>query len=657
MINKLKLKKVLWILDIIVFTISFLLLHFRKFSFFLPTENYLYLYLIFITFWIIFSVYYDKINKFIDKPIWLVIRIVFWSSVTSLLFVVIVISFSDLWSISRIFVATFTLIIIAYELLITLFVKLYIGSKIIIDSKKSKIETQSSNKFYLKWLIPGIVFLLMSYVFIVSYNTGTFKYDILNEQNVLVLISAWGLSTLLTNRYKEPNTINHYYEIAPYIKSFILTFLFLTFFYYSLRISSSSIKLIYQAGFLHSGLEILTFFLYFFGASKKNGTFINSVEQVNSFDDRQEALKIENDIQNKNDIYTKNELSDNIKTFGFKYGQELTNFIWESINTEQLSKNRVTILNTISTVNIELLYNNSRNLLVNIHPLNDFRRINEYFLSSYSKIESGGIFIGCFIPLENIKNHLRKQMPQFLFSIILPFHFIFHRVFPKLTITKQIYFILTRGKNRVISKSEILGRLAFCGYEIKNEINLGGKFYFVCKKKKTISNEKFPSYGPIVKLKRVGYLGKPVYIYKLRTMYPYSEFIQGDIYEKYHLDSSGKIKEDYRITSWGKVFRKYFIDELPQIYNWIKGDLKLMGVRALSEHYYGLYPKELQEKRIKIKPGLIPPFYADLPKSFDEILKSEKNYLNKKQKSPFMTDLKYFMKAISNILFSNARSR
>ena len=33
----------------------------------------------------------------------------------------------------------------------------------------------------------------------------------------------------------------------------------------------SSIKLIYQAGFLHSGLEILTFFLYFFGESKKNG--------------------------------------------------------------------------------------------------------------------------------------------------------------------------------------------------------------------------------------------------------------------------------------------------------------------------------------------------------------------------------------------------
>ena len=66
----------------------------------------------------------------------------------------------------------------------------------------------------------------------------------LQEQNFLVIITAWGLSTLLTNRYKEPNSINHYYEIAPYIKASILTFLFLTFFYYSLRIDSESIQLI-----------------------------------------------------------------------------------------------------------------------------------------------------------------------------------------------------------------------------------------------------------------------------------------------------------------------------------------------------------------------------------------------------------------------------
>jgi lipopolysaccharide/colanic/teichoic acid biosynthesis glycosyltransferase len=248
-------------------------------------------------------------------------------------------------------------------------------------------------------------------------------------------------------------------------------------------------------------------------------------------------------------------------------------------------------------------------------------------------------------------------MPHFLYFIIIPFYFIFFRVFPKLAITKQIYFILTGGKNRVLSKAEVLGRLAFCGYEVIEEKIIGYTAYFISRKINTISNEKFPSYGPIVKLKRVGYQGKRVYIYKLRTMYPYSEFIQGHIYRKYDLDTSGKFKNDFRITSWGKFFRSYFIDEIPQLYNWLIGDIKLIGVRALSEHYFGLYPPDIQELRVKSKPGIIPPYYADMPNSFDEILNSEKKYFLEKQKKPVSTDLKYLFKVFYNIAFRGARSR
>ena len=117
-------------------------------------------------------------------------------------------------------------------------------------------------------------------------------------------------------------------------------------------------------------------------------------------------------------------------------------------------------------------------------------------------------------------------------------------------------------------------------------------------------------------------------------MYPYSEFIQGDIYEKNHMDLSGKMKMITGLHLWGKVFRKYFADEIPQIFNWIRGDLNLIGVRAISEHYFSLYPKTLQDKRINFKPGLVPPYYADLPRSFDEIIESEIQYLNEKKKKP-----------------------
>ena len=56
------------------------------------------------------------------------------------------------------------------------------------------------------------------------------------------------------------------------------------------------------------------------------------------------------------------------------------------------------------------------------------------------------------------------------------------------------------------------------------------------------------------------------------------------------------------------------------------------------------------------KPGLIPPYYADLPKSFDEIIESERNYLKEKESSPIITDINYFLRAMSNI-FLGARSK
>ena len=85
--------------------------------------------------------------------------------------------------------------------------------------------------------------------------------------------------------------------------------------------------------------------------------------------------------------------------------------------------------------------------------------------------------------------------------------------------------------------------------------------------------------------------------------------------------------------------------------------MKLVGIRPLSKHYYNLYNEDLQKKRIKFKPGLIPPYYADMPKTLDEIMASELKYLEEYEKHPFSTDVKYFFKASYNILFKKARSR
>ncbi len=118
----------------------------------------------------------------------------------------------------------------------------------------------------------------------------------------------------------------------------------------------------------------------------------------------------------------------------------------------------------------------------------------------------------------------------------------------------------------------------------------------------------------------------------------------------------GKLRNDFRATEWGRVMRRLWLDELPMLYNFIKGDLQLFGVRPLSAHYFSLYPKDLQELRMTVKPGLVPPYYADLPGNFDAICESERRYIEAYQKHPLKTQGKYFARALWNILIKGARS-
>ena len=91
--------------------------------------------------------------------------------------------------------------------------------------------------------------------------------------------------------------------------------------------------------------------------------------------------------------------------------------------------------------------------------------------------------------------------------------------------------------------------------------------------------------------------------------------------------------------------------------NLLKGDMKLVGVRPISQHYFSLYCKELQEQRVKHKPGLLPPFYADMPKTLDEIQASEIRYLTMcEERGTLLTDFIYFWRIVCTIVFKRARS-
>lgn len=95
----------------------------------------------------------------------------------------------------------------------------------------------------------------------------------------------------------------------------------------------------------------------------------------------------------------------------------------------------------------------------------------------------------------------------------------------------------------------------------------------------------------IFKQQRAGLYGKPFYLYKFRTMTD-------------ERDENGELLPDHlRLTPFGQFLRKFSLDELPQLFNVLKGDLSLVGPRPLLMEYLELYTPE-QARRHEVKPGI-----------------------------------------------------
>ncbi|MFT7615701.1 MAG: lipopolysaccharide/colanic/teichoic acid biosynthesis glycosyltransferase [Candidatus Woesearchaeota archaeon] len=146
-------------------------------------------------------------------------------------------------------------------------------------------------------------------------------------------------------------------------------------------------------------------------------------------------------------------------------------------------------------------------------------------------------------------------------------------------------------------------------------------------------------------------------LYKLRTMK-----LNADknlkIAAQNGFDGLGKPVNDKRITFFGKFLRRYWIDELPQLYNFFKGDIKLVGIRPLSEAEWERYPPALMIRALKQKPGLMGFQYAyKKTVNFQSHLKQLEDYLHKWEQNPKKTDRHFFFRITKNILFKGVRSR
>jgi len=144
--------------------------------------------------------------------------------------------------------------------------------------------------------------------------------------------------------------------------------------------------------------------------------------------------------------------------------------------------------------------------------------------------------------------------------------------------------------------------------------------------------------GPVFfKQKRIGYKGKPFIMWKFRTMVVDAEKIG-------NLLTVGK---DPRITRTGYYLRKFKLDELPQLFNVIKGEMSLVGPRPEVEKYVKLYSPE-EYKVLDLLPGMTDPAslkYIDESEILAQSSDPEYTYINEVMPEKIRLNLEYAEKA------------
>ncbi len=298
------------------------------------------------------------------------------------------------------------------------------------------------------------------------------------------------------------------------------------------------------------------------------------------------------------------------------------------------------------------------NCIVDITILNNIRGINKRFCVVNQKLPDNGTYVVCYRPQEYVKRKMLASYPKGINYLVYACWFIYRRILPRLLLTSRLHYDLGGGTHRTLSKAEVLGRLYYCGFEVDDIVPMGHIDYvFAHRHSQPYPQEQIKVYGPLIKLPRVCENKQIKYFYKFRTMHPYSEYIQKYVFDKRGgMNIADKAQDDFRITHWGAILRRYWLDELPMLINWLRRDVKLVGIRPLSQAMFDTYPEELQAKRTKTKPGLIPPFYIDHPETFEELYASENKYLDEYFRHPIRTDWRYFWKTIYSILFKRMHS-
>ncbi|MFH1314214.1 MAG: sugar transferase [Candidatus Eisenbacteria bacterium] len=162
---------------------------------------------------------------------------------------------------------------------------------------------------------------------------------------------------------------------------------------------------------------------------------------------------------------------------------------------------------------------------------------------------------------------------------------------------------------------------------------------------------KFSSPGPVLfNQKRMGRNRRVFYLHKFRTMVEDAEQLQLDLEDRNEMDGPVfKIRNDPRIISVGRWLRRWSIDELPQLFNVLKGDMSLVGPRPLPLRDYNGFNQDWQRRRFSILPGITCTWQVNGRNgiSFEDWIRMDMEYIDNWKLS---NDIKILLRTIPAVL-------
>jgi len=514
-----------------------------------------------------------------------------------------------------------------------------------------------------------IAIVWVSFFLVAWLRSGT-RSTIYRYGNALLgFMAIWVVLSLIGCKYNYKSFKKYSDVLSCLVRNNVVILAIIFFLIYFLQLFFFSRTIVLSTILLTTIIELILFSLAFFSIKLQRDTDISKgsllvtksarldkdVEKFYNGDFNNPAIKLPYEPE-----FQEESLADTVMVkLWQKYLSDdmpLFDYLNEMLELTRFADRESLILNSSTFYNIEHLYENSQQLFINLHRINDIRRINRYFIRVNENLRPGGVYVCCGETINQRYSRFCRDYGKIAGNILYFCDFIFRRICPKIPITQGLYFALTKGRNRSLSETEILGRLYFCGFIVLGYKEINGMMYFIARKIKEPSRDLDPSYGLLIKLKRVGLNGVPFNCYKLRTMHPYSEYLQKYVLERYSVAYSGKFANDFRITSWGRFMRRFWIDELPQFINLFKGDVRIIGARAISPHFLEQYPDDVKALRLRTKPGLIPVYTADRATTLGELINSERRYLEQREKRPIRTDTLYLCRALFNIFTRRVKS-